>query len=83
MFHIHALRNIYTHIVNQQFGQLLYFTGILVKHLMVFAKAAETCRWILVYDNGILYHYAFVGLLHKCKVFMKSVPVRQTEFLLW
>jgi hypothetical protein len=44
MFHIHALRNIYTHIVNQQFGQLLYFTGILVKHLMLFAKAAETCR---------------------------------------
>jgi hypothetical protein len=38
MVHIRALRNVDTHIVNQQFGQLLYFTGILVKHLKVFAK---------------------------------------------
>lgn len=83
MFHVYALRNIYTHTVNQQFGQLLYFTGILVKHLMVVTKAAETCRWILMCDNSILYQCAFVGLLHKCEVTIKSVPVRQTQCLLW
>jgi len=35
-----------------------------------------------MYDNSILNQCTFVGSLHKCKVFIKSVPVRQTEFLL-
>jgi hypothetical protein len=55
-----------------QFGQLFFVTNFFSNTLMMVAKAAETCRWILIYDK---IYYISVHLLvypRKCKYLLSA-----------